>query len=97
MGGQTIRKTGKESGNTLKEPSPKAAPVVETATGVETVPDIEAKLLSKVAEHPDGGVTLVEIAESLGVVPIVLGRAVKNLIEKGKIRKEDRLYFFVTN
>ena len=65
--------------------------------GAETAPNLEARMLARIVEHPNGGVTLTEIAESLGVVPIVLGRAAKSLIEKGKIRKEDKLYFPAMN
>lgn len=54
--------------------------------------DLEAKLLAAVKER-QSGIALAEIAESLGVVPVVLGRAARNLIEKGEVRKEDRLYF----
>lgn len=68
------------------------APQAGAAMAEREVPDLEAKLMAKVMEHT-GGVTLVEIAESLGVVPIVLGRTVRNLMEKGRIRKEDKLYF----
>jgi len=55
-------------------------------------PDLEAKLLAAINEHL-AGVTLVEAAESLGVAPIVLGRASKRLLKKGIIRKEGMLYF----
>ena len=58
----------------------------------QEAPDLEAKLLAAVNEHPDG-ITLTEVAYSLGVVPIVLGRASKNLLKKGKIRKKEKFYF----
>ena len=64
----------------------KAAPVEE-----ET-PDLEAKLLAAITEHPEG-ITLTEVAESLGVAPIVFGRASKKLVDEGRIRKEDKAYF----
>jgi hypothetical protein len=54
--------------------------------------DLEAKLLATVNEHPEG-ITLAEVAGSLGVVPIVLGRASKSLLKKGKICKKDKFYF----
>ena len=59
-------------------------------------PNLEAKLLAAINEHP-GGVTLAEVAQSLGVVPIVLGRASRSLLAKGKIRKEDKFYFPVAS
>ena len=68
---------------------------VRVASAVE-FPDSEAKLLAAINEHP-GGVTLTEMAESLGVVPIVLGRASRSLLTKGKIRKEGKSYFPVAS
>lgn len=56
------------------------------------IADLEAKLLAAVNEHPEG-ITLPEVAYSLGVVPIVLGRASRNLLDKGKIRKKEKFYF----
>ena len=56
------------------------------------VPDLEANLLAAIRKHPMG-ITLAEVAESLGVVPIVLGRAARSLLEKGKIRKRNKIYF----
>jgi len=65
-----------------------AAPAAEE----KEVPDWEKKLLTAVNEHPDG-IILAEVAESLGIAPVVLGRAARSLIDKGKIRKEEKLYF----
>jgi hypothetical protein len=58
----------------------------------QKAPDLEAKLLAAVNEHPEG-ITLPEVAYSLGVVPIVLGRASRSLLDKGKIRKKEKFYF----
>ena len=69
-----------------------AAPVVEEEIVEEEIPDLEAKLLAMITLHPEG-ITLTEVAEKLDVAPIVLGRASRSLIKKGKIRKEDKLYF----
>ena len=54
--------------------------------------DLEAKLLAAVNKHPDG-ITLTGVAYSLGVAPIVLGRASRSLLDKGKIRKKEKFYF----
>ncbi len=67
-------------------------PIIEK----EEIPDLEAKLLAAINEHPNG-ITLAEVADSVGVVPIVLGRASRSLLEKGKIRKEEKLYFPVAS
>jgi len=69
---------------------------VEVPIAEEGIPDLEAKLLAAISEHPQG-ITLAEVAESLGVAPIVLGRASRSLLEKGKIRKEEKLYFPVAS
>ncbi len=59
---------------------------------VEEVPGLEDKLLVAIKMHPEG-ITLSDAAESMGVVPIVLGRASRSLLDNGKVRKEERLYF----
>jgi len=66
------------------------APAVE-----KEVPDWEKKLLTAIRENPNG-ITLAEVAESLSVAPVVLGRASRSLLERGEIRKEEKLYFPVT-
>jgi hypothetical protein len=66
--------------------------MVEPPVAQEEIPDMEAKLLAAITEHPSG-VTLAEVAESLGVVPVVLGRASRSLLERGLIRKEEKIYF----
>ncbi len=74
--------------------TPKAvkAEVAKAAPPEEETPDLEAKLLAAVREHPQG-ITLTEVAESLGVAPIVFGRAVRKLVDEGKVRKEEKAYF----
>lgn len=54
-------------------------------------PTLEEKFLKLVNETP--GITLVEASKVLGVVRIRLGNIVKTLIEEGRIRKEEKLYF----
>jgi uncharacterized protein YicC (UPF0701 family) len=77
------------------KPSVAEEEAVEVAVAEEEAPDLETKLLVAVNEHPNG-ITLSEVANSLGVVPIVLGRAARSLLENGKIRKEDKVYFPIT-
>ena len=55
---------------------------------------LEAKLMETIKSKPDG-ITLTEVAESLGVAHIVLGKASGRLLEKGEIRKAGKLYFAV--
>lgn len=86
---------GKPAKKARAKMPPKAeAPKAEEEVVEEEIPDLEAKLLSAINAHP-GGITLAEVAESLGVVPVVLGRASRRLLDEGKIRKEDRLYYLV--
>jgi len=66
----------------------------ETPAAEETI-DLETKMLAVVNEHPEG-MTLADVADRLGVVPVVLGRAVKSLVDKAEIRKEEKLYFPVS-
>jgi hypothetical protein len=52
----------------------------------------EEEMLSVINKHPKG-INLAEIAERLGVAPVVLGRASKSIQDKGGVRKEGKLYF----
>ncbi len=65
---------------------------MQAKRGGTVVPEYEIKMLAAINEHHEG-MTLAGIADSLGVAPIVLGRAVKSLVDKGEIRKEEKLYF----
>jgi uncharacterized protein YfiM (DUF2279 family) len=68
------------------------AEVDEVTPVEEEIPDLEAKLLAAIREHPEG-ITLSEVAGDLGVAPIVFGRAAKKLVDEGRVRKEDKAYF----
>jgi uncharacterized protein YicC (UPF0701 family) len=59
-------------------------------------PDLETKLLAAIREHSKG-ITLTEVAESLGVAPVVFGRAARKLVDEGRVRKEDKIYFPVAS
>jgi len=72
--------------------APAAEEEMEGPVAEEEMPDLEAKLSLMVTLHPEG-ITLAGVAEKLDVAPIVLGRASRSLIKKGKIRKEEKLYF----
>jgi F0F1-type ATP synthase membrane subunit b/b' len=69
-----------------------AGKMLSDAQLTEKNPDYIARLLAVVNEHPEG-ITLGDAADVLGVVPVVLARASKTLVDKGITRKEDRLYF----
>jgi len=58
----------------------------------EEIPDLEGKLLAVIREYPNG-ITLAEVSERLGVATVVLGRTARKLIEKGMVRREEKLYF----
>jgi hypothetical protein len=64
-------------------------------TPVETPPNLEEKVLSIINQHAEG-IALSDVAKELGLATIVLGKAVKVLLEQGKVRKEEKIYFPVT-
>jgi hypothetical protein len=70
----------------------KAAPEIQAETPVEITPNLVEKLLSIINQHPEG-ITLSEVAKELGVVTIVLGKAAKVLLEQGKVRRDEKVYF----
>ena len=82
----------------VKKAAVKATPKVVKAQVAKAVPsemetpDLKAKFLAAIKEHPEG-ITLTEVAGNLGVAPIVFGRASRKLLGEGKIRKEDKAYF----
>ena len=66
-------------------------PKGEALVGKEEPHSLEAELLAAVIEHPKG-ITLTEVADNLGIAPIVLGRAVKSLLDKKLIRRKHKVY-----
>ncbi len=52
---------------------------------------LEAKFMDMVVASP-GGATLSEVAKELDVLPVVLARTASRLLEKGLVRKENKLY-----
>jgi hypothetical protein len=50
------------------------------------------KVLGTIDAHPEG-ITMAGIADSLGVVPVVLSKTMSGLVAGGKVRKEGRGYF----
>jgi uncharacterized protein YicC (UPF0701 family) len=93
---QELASTMRAKRGAVKVPPKVEVPVPKEKVPVEEeIPDLEAKLLAAIREHP-AGITLAEVAKSLGVVPVVLGRASRKLLDEGKIRKEDKDYFPVS-
>ena len=87
---------GVKKGTVKATPEAVKAEVAEATPVEEGTPDLEAKLLAAIREHPEG-ITLTEVAESLGVAPIVFGRAARKLVDEGRVRKEDKVYFPVAS
>jgi hypothetical protein len=54
---------------------------------------VEEKILEYVASHPKKGVKVGEMEGSLGINKMKLGKLSKELLEQGKLRKEDNKYF----
>lgn len=67
-------------------------PLTATPVARAEIPGLEAKILTAVNAHPEG-ITLIEVAERLGVASIMLGKASKSLLDKRAFRKEGKLYF----
>lgn len=65
----------------------------ETPATREASPDLETKMLAAINGYPAGGITLADLSNILGVAPVVLGRVSKGLVNKGKVRKQEKLYF----
>jgi hypothetical protein len=87
---RVAKKSTVETAPGKAEGKAKEAPAAE-----EDSRDLEAKLLAAVNAHPEG-ITLAEVAESIGVAPIVFGRVSRKLLNEARIRKDDKLYFPVT-
>lgn len=58
--------------------------------------DLETRALTIVRQNPTG-LSLAEVADKIGVHSVALGRPIKNLLERSAVRKEDKLYFPVSN
>jgi uncharacterized protein YukE len=67
---------------------------VEEAIEEEVTPemDLDEKILQFIDKHPEG-VRVGDMEETLGVVRMRLGVIAKKLLEEGKIRKEENMYF----
>jgi len=66
--------------------------IEEIEEEVTTEMDIDEKILQFIKKHPNG-VKVGEMEEPLGIVRMRLGVIAKKLLEEGKIRKEDKMYF----
>jgi len=68
--------------------------VVEEAKEEEVPTEIslEERVLEFIERHPEG-VRVGDMEEPLGVTRLRLGRIAKSLLNEGKVRKEDNLYF----
>lgn len=86
---------GMASAIRTKSAGGKTLPEAKTQTPAGIAPDLREKLLSIVNQH-GGGLTLSEVAETLGLATVVLGKAAKALLEQGKVRKKGKLYFPVS-
>lgn len=54
--------------------------------------EIEGNLL-EVLQRKSNGMTLQELSSTMGVHYVTLGAPIKDLMEKGKVKKEEHLYF----
>jgi phosphate uptake regulator len=72
------------------EAEEKVRPVEEAIEEVEV--DLEEKVLEFINQHPEG-LKVSDMEAPLGVVMTKLGKIAKKLLEEGKVRKEESLYF----
>ncbi|MBI2328376.1 MAG: helix-turn-helix domain-containing protein [Chloroflexi bacterium] len=63
---------------------------------IQEMSETEIRFFEAVMDNPRG-VTLREMAEKVGIAPIVAGRSVRNLLDAGKIRKEDNHYYVMNS
>jgi len=72
------------------------APAAREPEGLEEVPseleELARRVNSVIHDHPEG-IRLVEIGEELGIEWRLLIAPVNILLERGRIRKEDRRYY----
>ncbi|MEW6002860.1 MAG: hypothetical protein AB1638_09480 [Nitrospirota bacterium] len=68
----------------------KVRPVEEAVEEVEV--DLEEKVLEFINQHPEG-LKVSDMEEPLGVARTRLGAIAKRLLDEGKVRKEENLYF----
>jgi len=67
----------------------KVRPVEEA---VEEVAEVEERVLEFINSHPEG-VRVGDMGESIGIARTRLGVIAKRLLEEGRVRKEENLYF----
>jgi hypothetical protein len=84
---QGLASTMQAKRDDAKTPLKAETPVVE-----EKARDLEGEMLAIVNENPEG-ISLIGVAEHLGVASVVLGRVSKSLVDKGEVRKDEKLYF----
>ena len=74
------------------EPKEKQVSIPEALEPKEKQVSTEEKVLEFIEKHPEG-VRVGEMEEPLGVLRMKLGRIAKKLLDEGKLRKEENLYF----
>lgn len=70
----------------------RAAAAIKEAKKTESPIDVGKKILRFIKSHPEG-VKVSDMEAPLGVVRTKLGVLAKGLLEEGKVRKEENLYF----
>lgn len=85
----------KEMTSTIHHKKARGKTLPVTGTPAEVTPDLKEKLLSIINQQDNGGITLSEVAETLGMATVVLSKAVKALCDEGTVRREGKLYFSV--
>ncbi|MBU1035268.1 hypothetical protein KJ974_01060, partial [bacterium] len=76
------------------EPKEKEVSIPEATEIEEKEVSIEEKVLEFIEKHPEG-VRIGDMEGPLGVMRMRLGRIAKKLLDEGKLRKEENLYFLL--
>ena len=87
--GGGIERLGKKRSVSLEGERPPAPPEEPLRPQIE---ETARRVLEVIERHPEG-VRLVQIGEELGIDWRLLIAPINHLLERGRIRKEDRLYF----
>ncbi|MBU4348905.1 hypothetical protein KJ599_01115 [bacterium] len=74
------------------EPKVKEVSIPEALQPKKRELSLEEKMLEFIKKHPEG-VKVGEMEGPLGVIRMQLGRIAKKLLDEGKVRKEENLYF----
>ena len=90
--GGGIERLGRRRSVSIEWQRPPAPPEEPSEPLRPQIEETARRVLEVIERHPEG-VRLVQIGEELGIDWRLLIAPINHLLERGRIRKEDRLYF----